>query len=689
MRRAVAALFLLASCGFASGQAERTHDITPADYFSLKTITEIAVSPDGKRVAFALATWDEKADDRRSDLWVVSTDGKGKPVPLTTDRANDRHPKWSADGKTLYFVGNRKKDGQKKAPFNGTSQIWKVPADGGKVAGVLPVEGGVVGFDFAPAADAVFYTVDAKVTDDDDFSGLRAKFKANYGHGTRTVSELYRLKAGEAKPERVWAEKRYAREIAVTAKGDKVAMITAADDTVIRSEGDSRVDVLIVESGKVETTQHDWARTTASPWPWLESLAWNPDGTRVAYCIIFDAHPARVLVAKSNGRGGWENDRLTRVDWSHVRGYGSPLRMPGPTAVTYLWESKGVVGLGDTDLTATGLTAVPKFRDGMVIHLFDWMTYEYRSVRNAKLVVAGSGPNEFAELYAADMEGSKILARLTNLNPHTKTWKLPSVQHITWKAPDGTEVGGVLELPHGYKKGDKLPLVVGMHGGPTTATHADLSFDVHNGRLYFAAKGYAVLFPNYRGSTGYGDKFVTDLIGRENDIEVKDILAGIQHLIKEGVADPDRVGLMGWSNGGYLTNCLITMKDCPIKFKAASSGAGILDTVAEWGFNDEPAYPRVLKKGHPWETPDIYKKTSPTYGLGNVTTPTLIHVGANDERCPPGHSRMLYRALKEYVKVPTELVVYPNEPHGLGRYSHRLAKMEWDLAWFAKYMPVK
>ncbi|HXD88620.1 MAG TPA: prolyl oligopeptidase family serine peptidase, partial [Urbifossiella sp.] len=152
------------------------------------------------------------------------------------------------------------------------------------------------------------------------------------------------------------------------------------------------------------------------------------------------------------------------------------------------------------------------------------------------------------------------------------------------------------------------------------------------------------------------------------------------------IADPERIGVMGWSNGGYLTNCLITLKDSPIKFKAASSGAGIVDTVAEWGFNDEPAYPRVFKKGLPWETPEIYRKTSPTFQLGNVKTPTLIHVGAGDPRCPPGHSRMLYRALKEYVKVPTQLIEYPGEPHGLTKLSHRKAKMEWDLAWFDKYL---
>jgi dipeptidyl aminopeptidase/acylaminoacyl peptidase len=289
--------------------------------------------------------------------------------------------------------------------------------------------------------------------------------------------------------------------------------------------------------------------------------------------------------------------------------------------------------------------------------------------------------NEFPVLM--DRDGMKTLWQP---NPQTKLWKLPTIQHITWKAPDGSKVGGVLELPFGYKKGDKLPLVVAIHGGPTTSTKAELSFDPHNGRLYFAAAGYAVLCPNYRGSTGYGDKFVTDLIGNENDIEVKDILAGIQHLVKEGIADLDRVAVTGWSNGGYLTNCLITLKDSPIKFKAASSGAGILDTVAEWGFNDEPAYPMVFKKGLPWEQPAIYKKTSPTYGLGNVTTPTLIHVGGGDERCPPGHSKMLYRALKEYLKVPTELIVYPGQPHGLAKMSFRKAKMEWDLAWFNKYV---
>jgi dipeptidyl aminopeptidase/acylaminoacyl peptidase len=454
-------------------------------------------------------------------------------------------------------------------------------------------------------------------------------------------------------------------------------MITAPDDTVVKFEGQSRVDVweagesgASAPGGKVMTTDESWRKTAASPWPWLESLAWAPDGQRLAFCSIFDAYPAEIIIQRIEG-GAWTANRLKRPQGKHIRGYGSPLKWRSNQTLLLLDETSALVFLHELDVST-----------GEQIW-FAVSTVSGFDVNGAGvLVLLGGSLGELPQLHRSD----EVVETLVDPNPHVKSWKLPVVDFVKWKAPDGAEVGGVLELPPDYKKGDKLPLVVGIHGGPTTSAKAELSYDPHNGRLYFAAHGYAALFPNYRGSTGYGDKFVTDLVGHENDIEVKDILAGIQHLIQEGIADPDRIGVMGWSNGGYLTNCLIALKDAPVKIKAASSGAGILDTVAEWGFNDEPAYPTVFKKGLPWETPDIYRKTSPIYGLGNVTTPTLIHVGGGDERCPPGHSRMLYRALKEYKKVPTELVVYPGEPHGLTRLSHRTAKMAWDLAWFDKYL---
>ena len=175
-----------------------------------------------------------------------------------------------------------------------------------------------------------------------------------------------------------------------------------------------------------------------------------------------------------------------------------------------------------------------------------------------------STSEEFSRIVAG--VGLKRTPPITDPNPHTANWRIPAIQHINWKAPDGTEVGGILELPPDYKKGDKLPLVVGLHGGPTTSTKAELSYDPHNGRLYFAAHGYAAFFPNYRGSTGYGDKFVTDLIGNENDIEVKDILAGIQHLIKEGIADENEAEKLarGFSNAKIAEDLKISPKTLDI-----------------------------------------------------------------------------------------------------------------------------
>lgn len=674
MRTAVVAVLLLAVPLLAQ---ERTHTVVPDDYFTLNGITEIAVSPEGKQVAYTLATWDKADDARKADLWVIGTDGKGKPTKLTFDRANDRHVKWSADGKHLYFLGNRKKAAETKPPFDGSSQVWRVAADGsGEVKPITREVGGVSGYDYAPKADALFFSKDKEHVDDDEFAKLRAKAKLEYGHGVRKVSEIHKLDLTAWRTVKVVDDARYVREFVVTQDGGKIAMITALDDTVVKSEGESRVDVW--DGGKVVTPPTDAYRKNPknSPYAWLENLCWNPSGTRFAFTAVHDAFPAEVIIGIARTEG-WDVTRLDRAGKWEVIGYGRGL------GNSLVWQANDMLmALGESSGQST--MAIISGDAGSVAKL--------ALEKSSALALSQADPPSRISIFSHPEKFPVVVdlknehTTLLNPNPHTATWKLPSVQHITWKAPDGSEVGGVLELPHGYKKGDKLPLVVAIHGGPTTSTKADLNFDPHNGRLYFAAAGYAVLLPNYRGSTGYGDKFVTDLIGKENDIEVKDILAGIQHLVKEGIADPDRVGCMGWSNGGYLTNCLITLKDSPIKFKAASSGAGIVDTVAEWGFNDEPAYPIVFKKGLPWEQPDIYKKTSPTYQLGNVTTPTLIHVGGGDERCPPGHSRMLYRALKENLKVPTELVVYPGEPHGLTKMTNRRAKMEWDLAWFDKYL---
>jgi dipeptidyl aminopeptidase/acylaminoacyl peptidase len=274
--------------------------------------------------------------------------------------------------------------------------------------------------------------------------------------------------------------------------------------------------------------------------------------------------------------------------------------------------------------------------------------------------------------------------RLTNVNPQVDTWILPQIEHVSWTGADGDECFGILELPAGYTKADgPLPTIIELHGGPTASTQFKLRLWIY-GRTLMASKGYALLSPNYHGSTGYGDEFLEKLIGRENEIEVTDITNGVHWLIDQGIADPAKIGVMGWSNGGYLTNCMITAQ--PDMFAAASSGAGVLDMVIQWGTEDTPGHVINFVEGLPWQQAAHYQKASPLYHLDRVKTPTLIHVGGSDPRVPPAHSRALYRALRHYLDVPTQLVVYPGEPHGLTTHENRLAKITWDLAWFDKYL---
>jgi dipeptidyl aminopeptidase/acylaminoacyl peptidase len=191
--RLMACLVLLAAPLAALAQ-QRTHDITPDDYFTLAAISEVAVSPDGRYVAYCEARWDKSDDGRKTDLWVVSTDGKSKPKRLTFDRANDRKPKWSADSRTIHVLGNRKREAEKKPPFDGTTQVWKVTVDSADVRPITKTEGGVTGYDYASKVNVLFTSRDKKATDTDDFSKLRAEFdKIEYGHGTRQVSEINKL----------------------------------------------------------------------------------------------------------------------------------------------------------------------------------------------------------------------------------------------------------------------------------------------------------------------------------------------------------------------------------------------------------------------------------------------------------------------------------------------------------------
>ena len=665
----------LAPVSLLAESPERTHEITVEDYFTINLITDCAMSPDGQYVAYTELRWGQPDEPRSTDLWVVDTTTQ-RLQRLTFEPGNDDSPQWAPDSRHVYFVAKRNR-GEKRPPYDGSLQVWVITTHAGEPLPVTRIKGGIRQYQLAKDGRSLYYTKDGEEVVE-EWKDLRKRYgEVEFGDGPVKYTELWKLDLESWREEKLIAEKRVITEFRVADDASRIALITTPDDRLIMKEGWSRVDVYDAKSKQISTLPDRLYRAEApSPYGWFDHLAWSSDGTKLAWTVDFDGYPAEILVAQWTGTEPtvW---RLKRPDEVHVAGH---LHwQPGTSDLYFSAEQRArrrIHAIRDVQAGRQG--------EARVVTPWDVVTQSFSFSGDGKqLAFVQADPQNAGDLLLLSAAASAAPTRLTHINPHIDTWKLPQMSLVTWKAPDGVEVEGVLELPPDYHvEQGPLPLVVEIHGGPTDATRFYLQYWIY-GRTLLPAKGYALLSPNYRGSTGYGDKFLTDLIGHENDSDVKDILAGVDTMIERGIADPNRLGVMGWSNGGFLTNAIITIT---ARFKAASTGAGVVDQLMQWGLEDTPGHVVNYMRGLPWERTEAYLKASAAYQLGKVTTPTLIHVGEKDTRVPAAHSRTLYRGLKEYVKVPTVLLVYPGAGHGLTVYNHRKAKMEWDLAWLDRYV---
>jgi len=677
--RSNALLLLFAGHQLVQAQGpERTHDITVEDYFTQSIVTKCVISPDGTKVAYDERRWQGPKASSNTDLWLV--DCRSKEIQrLTFDPANDSNLRWSPDGKSIYFVSNRKREGEKSPPYNGTPQVWRLEVASGQEVPLTKVPDGINAFCLSPDGRSLYYTTSKKhITD--DWKDLREDFPdLNYGHGVHQISELWKLNLQSWREIRLYDKQRYIRSFDVSPDEGRIALITTPDELEISSEGASRVDIVDIKNSTISTLPDElWRKNGPSPYGWLDDLLWSGNGKFLAFTVAYDGYPSELIVASWVGF-----DPLVR-------------KMPRPKdvfvggGVTWKGKSDDVCFLGDYHATkavfavrAVGsnqpLTEALTSGDLVI----DSVSF---SSTGGEMAVLQTGATYGRDIFLGNPGDKGERIRLTNLNPQIDTWKVPRIERLTWKGANGDEVEGILELPPNSKPGVPLPTIVNLHGGPKACDYVGFQFWPW-GRTLLAAQGYAVFYPNYRGSTGYGDDFIVALVGRENDIEVKDIMAGIDALVLKKIADPDRLGVMGWSNGGYLTNCLITKSN---RFKAASTGAGVFDMTIQWGEEDTPGHVINYQQGLPWQQAANYQKSSPLYQLRQpFETAVLIHAGESDERVPSTQSKALHRALHQYMKVRTELVLYPNAGHTLTEYKHRLAKMKWDLAWFEKYLPVK
>lgn len=670
------ALFCALACPLAlAANPVRDHDVVDSDTFSLQWPGSLAWSPDGERLAYTVTRWDAAADGRRTSLWLHGLDS-GESRRLTFDDSSDGSPQWGRGGEWLYFRSGRSQAGVERAPLDGTTQVWRMPADGGAVQPVTSAKDGVGAYALGQDGRSLYYLRTRERQDPDRFTSLRgAHSDVDYGHGSGKASELHRLDLETWRDTVVVDDGRVIVAFSVSPDGQRVAMVTQPDQALIWGEGWSRIDVLDVATGTLATLPDAlWRDQAPSPYGWLGGPAWSGDSQALAFQVDFDGFPTEVFVAEFGGDGvptPWQLDRGGTLTPSGLSW------RPGTRDLCFQDQDRARIRVDCvTDVQDGGQGSLETLTPG------DRVVWEHAfSDDGRQLAFVAQDAGRFSDVWLRDKRGRE--RQLTDTNPQTATWKLPEVSLVSWTAPDGVLVEGVLELPPGYRAEDgPLPLLVEIHGGPSWAQPLALQLS-YRGHGVYAATGWAVFHPNYRGSTGYGDEFMTQLIGAENAIEVADILSGVDHLVDIGLADPEKLAVMGWSNGGYLTNCLITQTD---RFKAASSGAGVFDQALQWATEDTPGHVINYMTGLPWEVPEETLAASPLFAAGSIQTPTVIHVGEHDPRVPAAHARALYRALRIYLDVPVELLVYPDQGHGLGTWKHQAAKMAWDRAWLEHYV---
>jgi dienelactone hydrolase len=552
----------------------------------------------------------------------------------------------------------------------------------------LPVTrepGGVSAYDLSADGDVLAYTGSTESRPSGDWSDLRTRFKGvNYQRGLEYLTPIYRL---DLKDWRVELIKRTRGAIhdgfdfSVSPDGRRIALAIAPEDRVESYERNSTIRIIDIASGKETDLPDDQWRLKRRPYGEVEMPTWSADGSAIAFFIGHDGYPNQVFIAESSS-GTYHLFPLTAP-------LGTTFRSDGDAEFRMQWlgKERTLAVLCDDHARSRVYAAHHVSLGASIVYesltkgdeVVDWFS---ASPDGGAISCVTSAPQHVWEIAMLANGSARIISRA---NAQVESWKTPQIQIKSWKN-GAARVEGVVELPYNYDctHPKPVPLVVNLHGGPTTSWHCNLIYG-YLGSVLFSSQGYAFFSPNFRGSTGYGDAFVTDLIGKQNSIEVEDVLAGIDELCRENVTEANRVGLIGWSYGGYLTNCLMTRRGRT--FKCASSGGCVTDYVLEWGASDEPAFEPAFLGGLPWEVPNEYRRTSPIFNFGGVRTPTVFHVGSDDPRCPVANSQLAYRSLKAQ-GIPSELLVYPNESHGLNKFSSRKAKMSWDLEWFKKYLPV-
>jgi dipeptidyl aminopeptidase/acylaminoacyl peptidase len=650
----------------ASGaQSPARRPLQVSDWNRLRTVADPQRSPDGAWVAYTVTRVDSAKDRHDSDIYKTSWDGAAT-VRLTSSDESETSPRWSPDGKTLAFLSSRQ--GAKG------SQIWLLPTSGGEAERVSDVKGGVSSIVWAPDGKRLAIVV----TDQDpagDGEGAAAgaaarpkpividryHFKQDgQGYLGKLHAHLYIFDLASKKVEQVTNGDADDGGPAWSPDGKWLAFVSAREPNAERF-GNNDVYVVEARAGATPRRLTSFQGSDGGP------LAWSPDGSMIAY----RQGPEPKYSAYS---GGFSTLAVVPVNGGAPRMLTASLDRPvGATR----WSADGTSILG---------TVADDQREYIVRVRADGSGVErvqstlpvisaFSTGPDAGIAVLGAMPTQPAEIFAVEPGGTR---QLTHHNEWINGIALSTAEAVSSKSDDGNEVHGILRRPAGAAPGVKLPLLVRPHGGP--AGQDAFAFDFEKELL--AAQGWAVLAPNYRGSSGRGSAYTISIAGDWCNKEVRDIEGMLNQLIKSGVADEARLGVGGWSYGGILTDCLIAADP---RFKAATSGAGVSNVLGFYG-HDQYILQYDLELGQPWKNVDRWLKVSTAFfHADRIKTPTLFLGGSADNNVPVLGGEQMYQALKS-LGIDTQLIVYPGETHSIRRPSFQRDRLERYLEWYRKYL---
>ena len=612
--------------------------LTPEQAIARRQLSDVRISPDGERVCFVVSE-PPKGATRSRHIWMLNA--RSREVRRFTNSSKSEYsPRWSPDGKKLAFISDR----------DDSPQIYLMPGDGGEAERLTQGKNAIRWLDWSPDGKKIAFIAPELKTDAEE---KRDKDKDD----ARVVDR-------DDKRARLWL---------IDVESKKVSQLTRAPWQISEAQWTAQADKLIVSAtDHPDSDQHtnrifsiavdgSQMKEIAAPRGPFGSIRVSPDGNSLTYAAArVDGPSPHDLYLQSIGGGEPRNLTAASLDRPV---FGVVWRRDGSMLSVAQTGSSSQFCVIKTDgkaqqLPANGVHPTASFDE-----------------RGGLLAFVAESAVDAPELWLSN--GEAAAEKVTRFNDSWSQIPVLKPEVLRYKSFDGTEIEAMLLKPRGYVEGTRVATVVLIHGGPT-GVWSD-SFEPWGQLL--AARGYAVLYPNIRGSIGYGHRFIEMNRGDWGGADFKDVMSGVDFLISRGIADPNRLGIGGWSYGGYMSEWAITQTQ---RFKAAVSGAGMSDLATEFGTEDGPAYDEWFY-GLPYEKPEGFAKSSPMTYVKNARTPTLILHGENDRTDPIGQSQMLYRALKRY-GVESEFVVYPREPHGLQEEKHLIDRMNRIVRWFDAHL---